>query len=343
MPDASLLTEEDKSSVVGNPLTDRSIDLWKTFANWIKAIQCREISLERTRFVAYTNHDGRPGIVHEFSKASDLAQARLAVERARTELSKITDQHEIWPYFHFAMTEHSALLAQVVERFELQVGSGNGAAEVQACLRQHFLPENRLHLLTEGILGWIFHQITSKIANRERAIIPWEDLRHRFTVEFDRARTRELIDFTRQNPIGEYEVSEQRKQHPTFVQQLDLIDLPEDEVLESVADFLRAEVNRSKWIEQEIIDEDVANDFYDRLVDFWRNEARRVELVHAASGRKERGQVLLLGCKTRQEPIRGIHPPRSTVAGTYHALANKLVLGWDSNWRQLCAKHEVTP
>jgi hypothetical protein len=32
------ISEEDKSSISGNPLTDRSSNLWKTFSNWIDAV-----------------------------------------------------------------------------------------------------------------------------------------------------------------------------------------------------------------------------------------------------------------------------------------------------------------
>ena len=44
-PDGGVIAEEDKSSIVGNPLTDKSIDLWKTFSNWIEAIISRNLDV----------------------------------------------------------------------------------------------------------------------------------------------------------------------------------------------------------------------------------------------------------------------------------------------------------
>ena len=42
-----VISEEDKSSIVGNPITNRSIDLWKTFSNWIDAINSGVIDVEK--------------------------------------------------------------------------------------------------------------------------------------------------------------------------------------------------------------------------------------------------------------------------------------------------------
>ena len=38
LPGGTVLSEEDKSSISGNALTDKSVNLWKTFYNWSKLI-----------------------------------------------------------------------------------------------------------------------------------------------------------------------------------------------------------------------------------------------------------------------------------------------------------------
>ena len=91
-------------------------------------------------------------------------------------------------------------------------------------------------------------------------------------------------------------------------------------------------------IEDEIIDETVAYDFQRRLISFWSNHKKRIELTEKDLNEKELGQLLLLDCKTRQEKIRDMDPPHSTIAGTYHALADEPVLGWHPNWENLFQK-----
>ena len=53
---------------------------------------------------------------------------------------------------------------------------------------------------------------------------------------------------------------------------------------------------------------------------------------------KEKGQLLFVDCKSRKETIRDMNPPNSTIAGTYHALADEPVLGWHPSWEKLFKK-----
>jgi hypothetical protein len=75
--------EEDKSSIVGNPLTDRSTDLWKTFANWIEIINDKNLDVRKTKFILYCNQSGRHGIVDEFSSAQNQLDAQKAIDLDR--------------------------------------------------------------------------------------------------------------------------------------------------------------------------------------------------------------------------------------------------------------------
>ncbi|MHB1629234.1 MAG: ABC-three component system protein, partial [Bacilli bacterium] len=91
-------------------------------------------------------------------------------------------------------------------------------------------------------------------------------------------------------------------------------------------------------IENEIIDEDVAVDFERRLFQFWSTQRKRIAITEKQLGENEKGQLLLLDCKSRNETIRNMTPPSSTIPGTYHALADELTLGWHPNWERLFSK-----
>ncbi len=53
LPDDSAVVEQIKSSLVINPISNWSADLWKTFSNWIDAINDGLIDLKKTRFRLY--------------------------------------------------------------------------------------------------------------------------------------------------------------------------------------------------------------------------------------------------------------------------------------------------
>ena len=333
--DGKVIAEEDKSSTTGNPLSDRSTDLWKTFANWIDATNNGDLDVSKTKFVLFCNQSGKSGIVDKFSSAQDQTNAKRVIDDAKEELKDIKAGHGIWKDYDLVVNQNEPLLIKVVERFELQIGDGAGYDEVRAEVQRKLVPESQIEFLIDKLAGWLQREITEKIAARKPAIIKWEELNHQFMVCFDRARRMELIDFTLQQPLKEADIDQQVKIRPRYLRQLEKINASSDDILEAVIDFLRAKVNRDKWIEDELIDEDVASDFESRLRAFWKNKHEGIEITEKSLSEEERGRLLLAECRSRQEAIRDSTPPVSTIPGTYHALADKPVLGWHPNWNVL--------
>ncbi len=337
--DFHLIAEEDKSSIIGNPLTDRSTNLWKTFSNWIEEINCGNLDVQKTKFILYCNQTGGHGIVDEFNSAQNKPEAQKAIDYAKTKLNDIKPEHEIWKYYDFVVNQHETLLLDVIERFELQVGKTSGYDEVRHEIKCKLVPENQIEFLMDKVGGWLQKEISEKIANRRQAIVSWEEFNHQFLVIIERIRKRELIDFAMEYPSNE-EVQKHKKTHPCYLKQLDVIGSSDDELIEAVIDFLKANVNRQNWIENKIIDEDIASDFESKLSKFWENKRKAIKLTQNNLSEEEQGQLLYIECKSRQETIRDMSPPESTIAGTYHTLANEPVLGWHPNWDKLFSKQK---
>lgn len=129
--DGELLAEEDKSSIVGNPLTDRSTDLWKTFSNWIEAINNGVIDVEKTKFILYSNQSGKQGIVNKFSSARNQSEIQSAIEYTKNVLGDLKPEHVIWSYYDFVVNKNEELLFKIIQRFELQIGNGAGYDDVR--------------------------------------------------------------------------------------------------------------------------------------------------------------------------------------------------------------------
>lgn len=333
--DGLIVVEEDKSSISDNPVTDKSTDLWKTFYNWVKDIKNGHLQIEKTRFLLYTNRVGRKGVVNAFHDAASEGEALEAIAKAEKKLKEISADHEIWKYYNFCVNENRVLLASVVAKFELQAfESGTGFEEVRKELRKKFVPPSQIEFFLDNISGWLQKTVVTKISNKEKAIVGWNEFSNQFSTLFERTRKRELIDFTLESPPSESQIKNDFKSRPCYVRQLDRINLTDDEILEAVADYLRAKVNRDKWIELEIIDQKTALEFEDKLSHFWKNAKARIDLTEKAETDEYRGKLLLLDCKTRQETIRDMSPPPTTIAGTYHALADGPVLGWHKDWEK---------
>lgn len=335
LPNGESINEEDKSSVQGNPLTDRSTDLWKTFHNWIKLIEEGTVNLDKTRFVLYCNQQGRESLVNRFADASTCESADAARRAAEEELDGLSSEHAIWPYYDYVVNKNADLFKQVITRFDLIIGSDSAYEDVRAELRKMLVHESDLTFISHAMGGWIDETVMGLVKARQPAVIRHEDFKHRFEVLMTRIRQRELVDYAASELSLEKQVDPSLKSRLTFVRQLGLINISEEQKLEAVADYLRADHNRNRWIENEFIDENVARDFDSRLRTFWQTAQRKTEIVYKDLPEAERGELVLGDCIARQELIRGVEPPDRTISGTYHALANRAELGWHPRWPEL--------
>ena len=335
-----VLTEEDKSSLSSKPITDRSSDLWKTFHNWIMAIKDGVLNKSTTQYILYCNKAGRPSIVDKFSSAITINDAKAALLEAKDKLTDITSEHNIWGYYDYVVNQNENLLLEVICRFEVQYGIYAGYDDVNLEIRKKHVPLDQIDFLRDKISGWMLKIIQERIAKNELAMIPWEDFDHQFSVVFQGLRKRELLDFTLESPPKAEDIDSQIKIHPRYIRQLDFIGCSDDEIVAAVSDYLRADVNRHIWIEQELIDVDNATDFTNKLKSYWSTQKKIIGITNSSLGEEEKGQLLLEKCRSRQETIWGLHPPHPTIIGTYHALAEEPVLGWHPTWENLLSDHE---
>jgi len=151
--DATILSEEDKTSTISNPLTDRSTDFWKTFYNWLTAIENGTIDISKTRFFVYTNKVGRDAIVNTFDKAATIADAKTAIENAKSKLPDIDQGHAIWPYFSHFFSADQDTVAELVSKFELQVDDGLGLTEIAYELERLLIGKNQIKFVSNLLNG----------------------------------------------------------------------------------------------------------------------------------------------------------------------------------------------
>lgn len=328
----SIITEEDKSSQVGNPLTDKSTDLWKTFYNWIKSINNGTLSVETTRYILFSNKTGKAGLVNAFHKADDPEKALKAILLSKEKLKKITTTHEIWAFYNYVVNENESLFQKIIPRFELQIGYGGSFDEIKTEIRKKLIPESQVEFILSNLSGWLQRVVIEKLSKKQDAILTWVEFSSEFTGLFERAQRRELIDFTLINPPNETEIRRHLRERPIFIQQLEDIKADDDDIQQAVADFMKAKANRYNWIEKELIDEIAAADFESKLIEYWKNQQKKLNITHKELSDNEKGMVLFLECRSRQETIKEQSPPSATISGTYHALANSPILGWHPNW-----------
>lgn len=102
--------------------------------------------------------------------------------------------------------------------------------------------------------------------------------------------------------------------------------------------FLRAKVQRSKWVREHRINPTELESFDDALKERWEaHHAGECDLLSTASTPEEKmavGKIVLRWAETSEVPIRSTRSVYLT-SGSYHALADALVVGWHPEFSDL--------
>lgn len=343
-PEGIVLSEEDKSSLGTNPLTDRSENLWKTFFNWITAVKDGELQVDKTRFVLYSNHEVTDkSLASLFKKVSTKEDATSAIQTAKDRLKAVVKGHELFNYLDYVVNQNGETFERLLMRFELVTNhvADDVYEDIRGAIRGKMIGAAYVEYILDNLTGWVQKTINGHIARRENAVITFESFRHQWVTLFDRSRQQVLIDFAVTHLPDAEALAARMQARPTYVKQLEMIDADQTEIMEAVSDYYRADSNRLEWIEKEIIDESAMLDFAGRLKSFHANRQRQIELTERDRVEAERGKLLLYDCKQRHEALSGQPPPDRTIQGTYHVLAEEKQVGWHPRWGTIIADQET--
>jgi hypothetical protein len=335
-PEGTILTEEDKSSLTKNALTDNSINLWKTFYNWIVSIKNNKLNAKTDKFILYTNFSvNNSSIVSMIHKAKEEKDIDNIVRLSLAKLDKISNESHVFKYMDYVLNTNIHIFKEIIPQFELIADSkaDNVYNSIRDEIRKKIIPEDNIEYLLQILTGWLQEQINQRIASKKPAIVSYSEFLDFFQNTFTKIRSKQvLIDYTYSKMPAKGELYEKASRKPVYVRQLDIIHLSQDEIINAVSDYFKADTNRQEWIEKAIIDEISMKDFEARLFSFYQNSKKQIALTKKQETPENQGQLLLFECQNRQERIANMDPPDKTIQGTYHVLADELRLGWHPEW-----------
>lgn len=344
--DGSVTTEEDKSAITDNPITDRSKNLWKTLHNWILAIENGDLEPDRTRFILYVPHKHFTG---SFVEKFDAAQTKTAAEEAlifsRTTLwgdapefalkDGVADSIAKYVDYVFAKQEAAS---KVITNFRFEKGDNAGYAEIiENIATKTFVPSEHSESFRHHMLGWIKEKIDLSIANDGVPKISYAEFLvegHAILRKYDRER---ILKSVTERPLHTT-VDAQLEKSPTYIRQLDYIEVPYEEKLDAVCDYLMAENDRYDWIERSLLHESSADEFDRRLKSKWKNVCGEVKATMYNDGAVQKGAAIYYKCRQYSTEIEGCAVEDHFIHGTYHLLANEPSIGWHPSWSTLLNK-----
>ena len=72
-----------------NPIADRSPELWKTLANWVRAVKNGTVDASRTHFEIFVSRRRRGALAESFDQAQTPAEASAALSAAKAVLTPV--------------------------------------------------------------------------------------------------------------------------------------------------------------------------------------------------------------------------------------------------------------
>jgi hypothetical protein len=334
------IAEQDKSAPRSNPVSDRATELWKTFSNWIHAVQSGQLDPGRTTFEIYVSHRRTGNIVESFSRANNPQDSYQALKEAKKIIwgppplfpLKSSVPATIEPYVTTVFEADVPLVSKIIQNFHLICGSGSPQADLHALVSKAWVPEEIVNDTLHFALGWVKRETDLLLEQGKVACLSVGVFRRNIISFVRRHDCRTILDTFAKAPT-QTEIESQRLR--TYVRQLEIIREEDEHKIRAIADYLRAEVDRTHWAEKGYVHELSFDEFEKNLQRTWINLKTKTDIALAGHNEVERGKYLCSECEMHHALLEGLDLPPHFTPGSFHALSDRTVIGWHPNYETL--------
>jgi len=330
--------EQDKLTAGdGNNLYDTGIALWNTLNIWAQATDKGEIDPAATELFLLSTSVIPAGLARTISDAKTEEAALAAVRMLRATSLPATTV----PIADKLLALSDAVLVKVILKTTLVDRSDPTVAGGLAQLLDDAWEIGdmaRSRAIADGTRGWFIEQTTTAIRAKKPAWIDRAAFFAQLLVQFDRVRSRRVIE-TVEKMLSRPEVESERARR--FVRQLQIIEVGEDQILEAIESRLLSVAQRTRWAKEGRITNEDLRVFDRNLVSRWLNLHRRNAITCSESdpaGEVAAGKRVLYDTMDHREPLAGEQTFEFyTTRGRYHTLADStdVRVGWHPRFEKL--------
>jgi hypothetical protein len=340
--DGSQLAQQVKSTTSShNPISDFSIELWKTFSNWIDSVEKGEISIDNAMFEIYVSKPKDGKFAKKLSSAKDIE----SVEEVLKEISQTFEERkkdfskEIINCVEKVINQNRPIAQKIFESFSLIEGTGDINSELVALLAKNkAIPDDIVDDVGRYLLGWVKQKTDAYIQNNKPAIIQDLDFRGELQATIRKLDRGNILQSFAPNP-EEREIEAEKIK--TYVLQLGIIDEDENTKLQAINDYLKAAINRAEWAKKGLVSYSSFTDFETSLKKTWNNSKTKITITYKELSDVDKGKLLFAECSGHTIALQGQSIPDSFVAGSFHTLADVLEIGWHPLYEDLLSKQIV--
>ena len=341
--DDSELYEQDKHSLSGaaQPFGDRSLGLWKTLSTWIEISEASQRPIDDSvSFLFVTNTSVPPCVLRRIADAASAAEVEACLVELRS-AGQNPPKHIAEFVGRVLRPESCGMLRALIARIGLADASCNADwKDLRKATIAHLqLPRwcaNSSESIADELLGWLCNAVL--ISWRESRP-GWVERDH-FVNEMHAVISRRQRQISRERaemliPVADEKLG--REIGRPFVRQLHLI--TEDEVVVNTAirEFIRCNIEKARLSKEGNITDDDWRAFESTLVSRWTKIRSRVKRMREGRDEEDIGfELFSETTENYREKLAGMDTEQVYLtSGTYHRLADLLMIGWHPRFEEL--------
>jgi hypothetical protein len=249
--DGSTVLEQTKSALSQNPVSDWAVDFWKCLANWLECVTACVVEVEKSQFRLYVTPAQRGARSQALSEACSHEQIEAITSKIRSSLSKQKAVPGCKPYLQRYLDATPEARVALVSRFKLVSADADPVQPIRDLLTVAVQP-NLVDSLCAYAIGKAKETADHLIRGGEPAILDGDEFKAEFRSFVQKTNLPGfLMSLVPQPASGE--VDSLLATGPTFIKQLDLIKVRDDERVRAVSDFLRSSADKCSWAEAGLV------------------------------------------------------------------------------------------
>lgn len=328
--------EQDKSSTSSIfPFSTNKIDFWKTLLIWLNGLKSKEIQCVEPHptFYMVTNKIASNQLAVEIGRAESDQEINNVIIKLREAANNTPEgiKDTVTKVIEF----NNSQLSYLIKNIKFYDGSSsinkmNLASDLQ-------LPKDDEDFYIERLIGYVFNIAVEAWRNNKPAIIERDDfMRLKNTLISDRFKDTFNEETVR---VADIVIDNERQNgKSTYIKQLELIELNDDEIRLAIEDFLKSSKARTIMAKKGYIEEQSLVNTNNELTRRWTTISRqkkRTQLTYKWTD-IDLGQEIYDSTLGYKATING-YPTRNyfLTNGIYHLLANDLKVGWHPNFEKL--------
>lgn len=336
--DGKKIHEQDTSSFSSNPVSNRSIKLWKTFYNWVKAIEDGTITINNALFILWVEQEN----TGEFSKELNNANSENDINGVITDIlehfKNTPATGKLKEYTDYLFDNSRILHVRgVIARFHLEADD----TSTENLLREQIgsrVSEKNLIDTRNALVGWVNDRIREAIEKRELAFIQTKIFNGYFTQYIETHNNSTYLNSLVAKPSTQ-EITADVNSQKNYIKQLNIIDSDLEDRIAAAEQYLEASANRSKWargVNGSLTQTDISS--LDReLQQQWKSRSSSVLRTHRDLEGIEQGQEIHSQCMQYQTKVRGLDPYSGFIQGCFYTLSDEdsLSVGWHPDYKKI--------